>query len=29
MTTEERTMGLFDHIIELRQRLFYAVGACS
>ncbi len=27
MTTEERTMGLFDHIIELRQRLFYAVGA--
>lgn len=27
MTTEERTMGLFDHIVELRQRLFYAVGA--
>jgi len=27
MTTEERTIGLFDHIIELRQRLFYAVGA--
>jgi sec-independent protein translocase protein TatC len=27
MTTEERSMGLFDHIVELRQRLFYAVGA--
>ena len=27
MTTDERAMGLFEHIIELRQRLFYAVGA--
>lgn len=27
MTTTERAMGLLEHIIELRQRLFYAVGA--